>query len=95
MTPFQPPTTEPPSTKHCLLSFPDPHVILVLINRPEKLNSLSIEANHELDRVFKWFDGEPTCYVAILSGVGRAFCAGADLHGASPDVIPQVKTWQY
>ena len=83
MTPSHQPATKPPITRHCLISFPDPHVVVVLINRPDKLNSLSVEANHELDRVFRWYDAEPSCRVAILSGVGRAFCAGADLKGSS------------
>lgn len=71
----------PPTTQHCLLSFPSSGILLVLINRPRSLNSLSVEASYELDSVFKWFDKTPSCRVAILSGVGKAFCVGADLKG--------------
>ncbi|KAM6530081.1 hypothetical protein FALCPG4_008206 [Fusarium falciforme] len=68
-----------PTTQHCILSLPAPGILLVLINRPRTLNSLSLEASCELDSVFKWFDKEPSCRVAIISGVGKAFCTGADL----------------
>ncbi|KAF4963727.1 hypothetical protein FSARC_8275 [Fusarium sarcochroum] len=80
MAPLQPSfATPPPHTESCLISFPSPGILLVLINRPQKSNSLTIKANHELDSVFTWFDQEPTCHVAIISGVGKVFCAGADL----------------
>jgi enoyl-CoA hydratase/carnithine racemase len=71
-----------PTTQHCILSLPAPGILLVLINRPRTLNSLSLEASCELDSVFKWFDEEPSCRVAIISGVGKAFCTGADLKGS-------------
>lgn len=73
----------PPSTKYCIISFPSPGILLVLINRPRSLNALNIEASYELDAVFRWFDEEPSCRVAVLSGVGKAFCTGADLKGVS------------
>lgn len=66
----------PPTTKHSKLSFPDDNVLLVEINRPKALS-----ASHELDEVFQWFDDEPSLRVAIITGVGKAFCVGADLKG--------------
>ncbi|KAK5992078.1 Vegetative incompatibility protein HET-E-1 [Cladobotryum mycophilum] len=36
-------------------------------------------AQEELDTVFRWYDEEPSLRVAIISGVGRAFCAGSDI----------------
>ena len=65
----------------CIVSFPGPKTLLLLINRTNKLNSLTEEANYELDRVFRWFDNEPKLLVAIISGAGKTFCVGADLHG--------------
>jgi len=51
----------------------------VTIDRPKRLNSLTVEASHELDSVFQWFDQEPSLRVAIITGAGKAFCVGADL----------------
>lgn len=70
-----------PKSTNLITSFPAQGVLLVLINRPKKLNSLTEEDNRDLDAVFQWFDNEPALRIAIITGVGRAFCAGADLNG--------------
>ncbi|KAH0378952.1 ClpP/crotonase, partial [Aureobasidium melanogenum] len=72
-------STSPPSTKHCILSYPTPEILVVTLNRPKQLNCVSPEGNKELDAVWKWLDAEPKLCVGILTGTGRAFCAGADL----------------
>ncbi|KAI1864049.1 uncharacterized protein JN550_009069 [Neoarthrinium moseri] len=70
----------PPSTPTFLeLSFPVPRVLLVRMDRPKDLNAMSTTAQWEMDAVWKWFDLEPTLSVAIITGTGRAFSAGADL----------------
>ena len=74
-------TTPPPITQHCLLSFPTPHILLVTLNRPKALNCINLDGHEELDAVWKWLDAEPELRVGILTGAGRAFCAGADLKG--------------
>ncbi|KAI9800816.1 MAG: hypothetical protein M1825_003599 [Sarcosagium campestre] len=86
----------PPNPTHALLSFPAPHVLLVTLNRPEALNSITTRGHHELDAVWRWLDGEPGLRVGVVTGRGRAFCAGADLkewHAsaqASPSKLPSV-----
>ena len=74
-------STSPPSTKYCILSYPTPEILVVTLNRPKQLNCISAEGNEELDAVWKWLDAEPKLCVGILTGTGRAFCAGADLKG--------------
>ncbi|UPK95901.1 hypothetical protein LCI18_006836 [Fusarium solani-melongenae] len=69
----------PMPLKYTRVSFPSPEIMLVMINRPQKLNSLPAEGSYELDSLFRWYDNEATLLVAILSGVGHAFCVGADL----------------
>jgi enoyl-CoA hydratase/carnithine racemase len=76
-------STSPPSTKYCILSYPTPEILVVTLNRPRQLNCISGEGNEELDAVWKWLDAEPKLCVGILTGTGRAFCAGADLKGMS------------
>ncbi|KAJ5176070.1 Mevalonyl-coenzyme A hydratase sidH [Penicillium canariense] len=69
----------PPATQHALLSFPAPHVLLVTLNRPRDLNCINAQGHAELHDVWEWMDEEPSLRVGVLTGKGRAFCAGADL----------------
>lgn len=54
------------------------HLVTVTLNRPEKLNALSLEMLEELRKAWFRYRDEDDAWVAILSGAGRAFCAGAD-----------------
>lgn len=50
------------------------------LNRPDKLNALSLAAFHEIDRHLDVIEREqPGC--VLLTGAGRSFCAGHDLDG--------------
>ena len=51
------------------------------LNRPERLNALSITVLRELAAAAHWFDQQSEVRVVIVGGKGRAFCAGADLDG--------------
>ncbi|OQV03341.1 hypothetical protein CLAIMM_08393 [Cladophialophora immunda] len=70
---------QPPPTSFVKLSYPAPHVVLVTMSRPEKLNCTTAANVIELTDVFRWIDDEPTLFVAVLTGAGRAFSTGADL----------------
>ncbi|KAI1775402.1 enoyl-hydratase [Hypoxylon cercidicola] len=72
-------TTPPPDVPHTLISFPAPHVLLVTLNRPAQLNAIPRPQHFALERLWEWYDGEPSLRCAVLAGAGRAFCAGADL----------------
>jgi enoyl-CoA hydratase/carnithine racemase len=74
---------EPP-TKHAVISYPAEGVLLVRLNRPKDLNCINTEFTKELERIWMWLDQEPAFAVGIITGTGRAFCAGADLKG-KPD----------
>jgi len=73
-----------------------PHVSVVRLNRPERLNAMSIELcldlKHTLERVARDND----CWIVVLTGAGRAFCSGLDLkdHSVIPDIdgltIPRI-----
>jgi 1,4-dihydroxy-2-naphthoyl-CoA synthase len=74
---------EPPKTKQCTLSYPSPNVVLLTLNRPKDLNCINEAGHFELDDVWEWLDQEPALSVGIITGEGRAFCAGADLKGTN------------
>ncbi|WQF78905.1 Putative enoyl-CoA hydratase/isomerase, ClpP/crotonase-like domain superfamily [Colletotrichum destructivum] len=75
-----PTETPPPATPIFLkLSYPAPRVLLVRMDRPKDLNAMSTAAQWEMDSVWRWFDQEPNLSVAVITGTGRAFSAGADL----------------
>lgn len=65
--------------KYALDSFPAPGVLLVSLNQPENLNAVTRDGYHELDRLFRWLDDEPSLRVGVVTGTGRIFCVGADL----------------
>lgn len=72
---------EEPSGQYVVLSYPAPGVLLVRLNRPKDLNCINQDGHQELDRIWRWLDAEPTLNVGVITGTGRAFCAGADLKG--------------
>lgn len=56
------------------------HVRLIMINRPDKMNSLDLDANDEMVEIWNEFDDDDDARVAVVTGAGdKAFCAGADL----------------
>lgn len=88
--PFQ---TPPPNPTTALLTFPTPHILLVTLNRPAALNSITSSGNAELHDVWEWMDDEPSLRVGVLTGMGRAFCAGADLKGLYPSFLSFLSFW--
>jgi enoyl-CoA hydratase/carnithine racemase len=60
------------------------HGILTLtLNRPEKLNAFTAKMMHEMIDVFTKVNSDDSVGAVIVTGAGRAFCAGADLSGGA------------
>jgi enoyl-CoA hydratase len=57
----------------------DSRVTVVTIERPERRNAVDLPTARSLFAAFKRFDADPSADVAVLTGAGGAFCAGADL----------------
>jgi enoyl-CoA hydratase/carnithine racemase len=72
-------TSPPPQVPNVLLSFPSPHVLLITLNRPTQLNAIPSTSHLPFANLYAWYDSEPHLRACILTGSGRAFCAGADL----------------
>lgn len=51
----------------------------ITLNRPDKLNAFTIEMVEELQAALGPLAGSPAVRVIVLTGAGRAFCAGADV----------------
>lgn len=53
----------------------------ITLNRPQRLNALSVQTLNELAQAAEWFNQQPSVRAVIVTGNGRAFSAGADLDG--------------
>jgi enoyl-CoA hydratase len=56
-----------------------PGIVLATMNRPERLNALSMQQVSEIKSALEEVSRDRACRAVILTGAGRAFCAGADL----------------
>jgi enoyl-CoA hydratase/carnithine racemase len=71
----------------------DGKVGIVALNRPAKLNALSMELRLELERVLRHADDDASTSVIVLRGEGRSFCVGFDIGGDGPD--PSKAPWRH
>jgi enoyl-CoA hydratase/carnithine racemase len=55
--------------------------VVITYDRPEVLNAVNRAMRDGLNAAWARFRDDPDAWVAILTGAGRAFCAGADLRG--------------
>jgi enoyl-CoA hydratase/carnithine racemase len=55
------------------------NIFTITINRPDKLNALNTQMIHDLIAAFDAADADDAVRAIIVTGAGRAFCAGADL----------------
>ncbi len=70
-----------------LVDQPAPHVTRLTLNRPDQLNAMTAELCEALHTTLRTVGADRACRAVILTGAGRAFCAGLDLHGygAAPE----------
>ena len=67
----------------------DAGVAVLTLNRPERLNAYTAEMGALLSRAYQDCDDDDDVRVIVVTGAGRAFCAGADFSGgASPFDAP-------
>ncbi|MEP6708368.1 MAG: enoyl-CoA hydratase-related protein, partial [Pyrinomonadaceae bacterium] len=55
-------------------------VATITLNRPERLNALTFEVYRELSDTFLALRDEDDVRVVVITGAGRAFCSGGDVH---------------
>ena len=61
-------------------------IATVTLNRPSKLNAYTPTMGNELVDAMSQADADEAVRVIILTGAGRAFCAGADIGGFAQDI---------
>jgi enoyl-CoA hydratase/carnithine racemase len=59
------------------------HIATLTLNRPERMNTISGPMLSQLTDLLLKADRDPDVRCIILTGTGRAFCAGLDLRGAT------------
>jgi enoyl-CoA hydratase/carnithine racemase len=64
------------------LDWPRPQIARATLNRPDRLNAMTVEMFHELEALADTVDNNDEVRVLILTGAGNAFCAGYDLDDA-------------
>jgi enoyl-CoA hydratase/carnithine racemase len=55
------------------------HILTLTLNRPDQLNAFTVEMAHELIAAFKRASEDDDVRAVVVTGEGRAFCAGMDL----------------
>ena len=67
-------------------------ILIVTLNRPDKLNALSGEVMHLIDQALLRFREERDLRVMLIRANGRYFCSGADMKSASGRPRPETAT---
>ena len=61
-------------------SEPDTSIARLTLNRPDRLNALNDQMQVEIADAVAQADADPDVRVLIITGAGRAFCAGGDMN---------------
>lgn len=77
--------SRPLKFEHFRVTFPQEKVVQVTLTRPDKLNCVDKATSREIAGIWEAFDQDESLLVGVITGEGRAFCTGADLHGACFD----------
>jgi enoyl-CoA hydratase/carnithine racemase len=77
----------PPSGDGVVLYEKRDRIAYVTINRPEARNAVSPEVHRAMIAAWADFERDDSVDVAILTGAGEAFCAGADLKEYIPPIM--------
>ena len=55
------------------------HIVVIRMNRPDRMNAMGRELLVDLAKAWIEFRDDPEAFIGIITGVGRAFCAGMDV----------------
>jgi 2-(1,2-epoxy-1,2-dihydrophenyl)acetyl-CoA isomerase len=72
-------SSSPQSASHVVLETRNGSIVTLAMNRPDRLNAINNEMSVALNEAFMRIAADSSVHVVILTGSGRAFCAGGDL----------------
>ena len=61
------------------------HVATITLNRPDRMNAATFDMGEQLGEAFAEVDGDESVRAVVVTGAGRAFCAGDDVEKAWGD----------
>lgn len=65
-------------------------IAYIILNRPNTLNSLNLEMVNELTKIWADINQDNEVRVAIVTGTGKAFCAGVDINDLSKGLLEDI-----
>ncbi|MDR7084140.1 enoyl-CoA hydratase/carnithine racemase [Arthrobacter ginsengisoli] len=71
----------------------DDRILTIELNRPEKMNAVTPQMREELISAFTQADQDPEVRVIVVTGSGKAYCAGADVSGGAKTFDPKGRGW--
>jgi len=72
-----------------LVDKPRPHVTVVTLNRPERMNAMAFDVMVPFRDLLQEISHDNETRVVVVTGAGRAFCAGADLEDSG--TVPRIE----
>lgn len=82
------------TTRVVVDSTPAPNVRVLRLDGPDRMNAISAVTWRELDRCFREAFSTPSVEFVLLTGTGRAFCAGADVREYTGCTTEQFEAFQ-
>ncbi|MBV8303655.1 MAG: enoyl-CoA hydratase [Acidimicrobiia bacterium] len=73
---------------YVLVEKPRPHVTLITLNRPERMNAMAFDVMIPLRERIEEVSVDSETRVVVLTGAGHGFCSGADLE--DPGTLPNI-----
>ena len=62
-------------------------IAIITLNRPERLNALTFDVYTELRDTFRSLETDAHIRTIIITGTGKAFCSGGDVHEIIGDLV--------
>src|SRR5213595_668013 len=71
-----------------LVDKPRPHVTLITLNRPERMNAMAFDVMIPLREALEQLSHDNDVRVVVVTGAGHGFCSGADLEDSG--IVPHI-----